>query len=201
MTLPHYILIVICTVYYVLHSVLAATAVKAYFKEKFSLNRYYRLSYTLVVSILLAFILWYQYSFKSPLLWNIPMLKLPAVLLLILPGGLIMYISLKKYFVLLSGIRAVYEKSPVPELKINGIHRYVRHPLYTGTIMVVWGFYFLFPHLNNLIAVILLTLYVIIGIRFEEKKLIVEFGTQYLDYKKRVPALVPGRFMNISKGK
>ena len=112
-----------------------------------------------------------------------------------------MYISLKKYFVLLSGIRAVYEKSPVPELKINGIHRYVRHPLYTGTIMVVWGFYFLFPHLNNLIAVILLTLYVIIGIRFEEKKLIVEFGTQYLDYKKRVPALVPGRFMNISKGK
>lgn len=191
MTLPHYILILYWTVYYVLHSVLAATSVKFYFKEKYSLDRYYRLSYTFLVSILLAFILWFQYSFKSPLLWNIPLLKLPAILLLIIPGGLIVFISIKKYFVLLSGIRAVYEKAPVHELKINGIHRYVRHPLYTGTIMVVWGFYFLFPYLNNLIAVILLTLYVIVGIRFEEKKLVTEFGTQYLDYMKKVPALIP----------
>lgn len=178
-------------VYYILHSVLAATSVKTFFKEKYGLTRYYRLIYSLLVTILLAFILWYQYSFLSPLLWNIPLLKLPAILLLIIPGGLIVFISIKKYFVLLSGIRAVYEKAPVHELKIMGIHRYVRHPLYTGTIMVVWGFYFIFPYLNNLIAVILLTLYVIVGIRFEEKKLIMEFGTHYLDYMKRVPALIP----------
>lgn len=92
---------------------------------------------------------------------------------------------------MLSGIRSVYEKAPAHELKINGIHRFVRHPLYTGTIMVVWGFYFLFPYLNNLIAVVLLTLYVIVGIRFEEKKLIAEFGEQYLLYMKKVPTLVP----------
>ncbi len=94
----------------------------------------------------------------------------------------------------MSGIRAVYQKAPVHELKINGIHRYVRHPLYTGTILVVWGFYFLYPYLNNLIAVVLLTLYVIIGIRFEEKKLIAEFENQYLNYMKDVPALVPRIF-------
>ena len=191
MTLPHYILILFWTAYYVLHSVLAASSVKLFFKEKYILHRYYRLVYTIVVTILLAFILWYQYSFNSPLLWNIPLTEIPAILLLIIPGGLIVFISIKKYFVLLSGIRAVYQKAPAHELKINGIHRYMRHPLYTGTVMVVWGFCFLFPYLNNLIAVILLTLYVIIGIRFEEKKLIAEFGHQYVDYMKKVPALIP----------
>lgn len=118
-------------------------------------------------------------------------MKIPVILLLILPGGMLVFISIKKYFVLLSGIRAVFQKASVHELQINGIHRYMRHPLYTGTIMVVWGFCFLFPYLNNLIAVILLTLYVIIGIRFEEKKLITEFGNKYVDYMKKVPALIP----------
>ena len=91
----------------------------------------------------------------------------------------------------MSGIRSVYEKAPAHELKINGIHRFVRHPLYTGTILVVWGFFFVFPYLNNLIAVVLLTGYVIVGIRFEEKKLIAEFGEQYIHYMKKVPSLFP----------
>ena len=91
----------------------------------------------------------------------------------------------------MSGIRSVYEKAPAHELKIGGIHRFMRHPLYTGTNLVVWGFFFLFPYLNNLIAVVLLTLYVVIGIRFEEKKLIAEFGEQYLSYMKKVPSLIP----------
>ena len=191
MNFPHYILIVMWSAYYMLHSVLAATSVKAFFKEKVIFFRYYRLSYTILVTVLLAGIFWYQYSIESPLLWNIPLLKIPAILLLVIPGSIISFISVKKYFVLLSGIRSVYEKAPAPELKINGIHRFVRHPLYSGTILVVWGFYFVFPYLNNLIAVVLLTLYVIVGIRFEEKKLIAEFGEQYLHYMKRVPSLVP----------
>ena len=111
--------------------------------------------------------------------------------LLIIPGGIIMFVSIKKYFLLLSGIRAVYTEDEEPELKIDGIHRFVRHPLYTGTILVVWGFFFIFPYLNNLLAVILLTLYVIVGIRFEEKKLVNEFGEKYLEYMEKVPPLIP----------
>ena len=102
-----------------------------------------------------------------------------------------MYISLKKYFLLLSGIRSIYEASPAPELKVEGIHHYVRHPLYSGTILFVWGLFFIFPLLTNLIAVILLTLYVLIGIQFEEKKLLMEFGKAYSDYMENVPMLIP----------
>ena len=92
---------------------------------------------------------------------------------------------------LLSGIRSIYQPVPVSELKIDGIHRYMRHPLYSGTILFVCGLFFIFPYLNNFIAVALLILYVLIGIYFEEKKLIREFGPQYQDYILKVPMLVP----------
>ena len=102
-----------------------------------------------------------------------------------------MFISIKKYFLLLSGVRSIYEAVPRAELKVEGIHRYVRHPLYLGTILFVWGLFFIFPLLNNLIAVVLLTVYVFIGIGFEEKKLIKEFGKKYEEYISAVPMLLP----------
>lgn len=102
-----------------------------------------------------------------------------------------MLIAIKKYFMLLSGIRSIFQQTPPVELKVEGIHRFVRHPLYSGTILLVWGLFFIFPMLNNLIAVVLLTLYVLIGISFEEKKLIKEFGEKYEIYISTVPKLIP----------
>lgn len=100
-------------------------------------------------------------------------------------------ISIVKYFKLLSGIRTLYEAKPPKELKREGIHNYVRHPLYLGTLLFVWGLFFIFPMLNNLIAVSIITGYVLIGIRLEEKKLLIEFGNLYVDYIFQVPMLVP----------
>lgn len=119
-------------------------------------------------------------------------LRYSSGLLLVMPGLLIMFISLKKYFLLLSGIRSVYMASAPAELKIEGIHRYIRHPLYSGTILFVAGLFFIFPTLRNLIAVVLLIGYVILGIVFEEKKLMKEFGENYKEYKLKVPGLIPG---------
>ena len=188
----HLILILLWIIYYVLHSVFAATSVKKFFREKWNIYRFYRLTYSIIVSILLVLILFFQYSFTSPVLWNIPVMKLPAILVFILPGLVIMFISVKKYFFLLSGVSSLYEEKPASELKIEGIHRRVRHPLYTGTLLVVWGFFLIFPFLNNLIAVLLLTGYVLVGIQFEEKKLLLEFGEAYRKYMDQVPSLIPG---------
>ena len=102
-----------------------------------------------------------------------------------------MFISIKKYFMLLSGVRSIFHPVPTVELKSEGIHRFVRHPLYSGTILFVWGLFFIFPILNNLIAVVLLTTYVLIGIGFEEKKLLNEFGKKYQEYISKVPMLIP----------
>lgn len=188
----HWLLILLWIIYYMVHSVLAATSVKIIFKKTWGKYfRYYRLVYSVVVTITLLWLLYYQYSFQSPLLINSMVLKYFSFLLLVVPGILIMFICIKKYFLLLSGVRSIFTATHAAELKADGIHRYVRHPLYSGTILFVWGLFFIFPFLNNLIAVVLLTLYVLIGISFEEKKLAKEFGEEYDEYIFNVPKLIP----------
>lgn len=185
-------LVLFWTIYYVLHSVFAATSVKQYFKRLLGKYfRYYRLSYSIFATIALLLLLWFQYSYSVHLLFDSFLIKIISFFFLVVPGLYIMYISIKKYFFLLSGIRSIYLPTPPTELKVEGIHRFVRHPLYSGTILFVWGLFFIFPLVNNLIAVVLLTAYVLIGIVFEEKKLVNEFGDQYKKYMKEVPGLIP----------
>lgn len=192
MTLPHYFLILIWTLYYIFHSIFASLYVKSMFQKLFpNVNRYYRLGYSILATAGLILILLFQYSFDSPVLFNSLVLRYLAFFFLVIPGTLIMIVSLKKYFLLLSGVRSVFQPVPSVELKVEGIHRMVRHPLYSGTILWVWGLFFIFPMVNNLIAVVLLTLYVIIGIRFEERKLMQQFGSTYANYALTVPMLIP----------
>lgn len=189
----HWLLIAFWIIYYAVHSLLASEIVKQFFKNNLGkLYRYYRLGYSVLATITLALLLYFQYSFESPVLIRIGWIKYVSFFILVLPGLLLMGGSIKKYFMLLSGVRSIYQPVPVSELKTDGIHRYMRHPLYTGTILFVCGLFFIFPYLNNLIAVVLLILYVFIGIYFEEKKLIKEFGSRYRSYMLNVPKLIPG---------
>lgn len=111
--------------------------------------------------------------------------------MLVTPGLIIMLVTIYKYFNLLSGVRSLYHEKPTAELKVDGIHKYMRHPLYTGTLLFLWGAFFIFPYVNNLIAVFIITVYVLIGIKYEEQKLVVEFGDSYRDYQLTVPKLIP----------
>jgi protein-S-isoprenylcysteine O-methyltransferase Ste14 len=45
--------------------------------------------------------------------------------------------------------------------------------------------------LNNFIAVFVITFYVLIGVRFEEKKLESEFGKSYKTYQSKAPKFIP----------
>ena len=62
----------------------------------------------------------------------------------------------------------------------------------TATVlMFVWALFTLFPYLNNLLACSVITLYTVIGARLEEKKLVMQFGEQYVLYKQKVPMIIP----------
>ena len=99
---------------------------------------------------------------------------------------------IRKYFYELSGIQALENKPiEVPTLQQTGLHKYVRHPLYFGTLLFVGGLFLLLPLLSNLIAAIVITVYVLIGIQLEEKKLFLEYGEEYRKYSGRVPKLIP----------
>ncbi|MEO8764464.1 MAG: isoprenylcysteine carboxylmethyltransferase family protein [Ginsengibacter sp.] len=188
----HWLLGLFWVLYCASHSILASGRVKYFFGNiPGNFFRYYRLVYTVWSSISLLLILYFQYSFSSVVLMNPTALRYISLIIFACPGFVIMMISILKYFTLLSGVRTLYEEKPPDKLQLGGIHKYTRHPLYLGTLLFIWGLFFIFPLLNNLIAVISISVYVLIGIRLEEKKLLLQYGKAYEDYITHVPMLVP----------
>ena len=77
---------------------------------------------------------------------------------------------------------------PLPFHK-DGVLSYIRHPWYSGGIAFIWGFGAITD--IYLVTRLILTVYFIIGTMMEEKRLIVELGDQYEQYRKEVPMLLP----------
>jgi protein-S-isoprenylcysteine O-methyltransferase Ste14 len=82
------------------------------------------------------------------------------------------------------------EDDQSPRLVLKGLYRWVRHPLYTAGLVFIW----LTPVMTtNVLAMnVGLTIYIVAGALFEERKLLREFGPAYADYRKHTPMLVPG---------
>ncbi len=192
MIFQHSILAILWITYCVVHSLFASIRVKIYLEEKLGyLFRYYRLSYSLFATITLVFIVYYQFSITSILLFKSSLIGYLSLILFVIPGFILMLISIYKYFRLLSGIRALYHKKEISILRVEGIHKYIRHPLYSGTLLFISGIFFIFPFLSYFIAALIIALYVIVGVRLEEKKLLLEFGDSYKAYRANVPMLIP----------
>jgi len=75
-------------------------------------------------------------------------------------------------------------------LHLHGLHRFVRHPLYTGVYLYLWGSV---RTEFDLATTIWASIYLMIGSHFEERKLIKTYGDAYINYKARVPAVIPWR--------
>ncbi len=161
---------------------------------------FYRLYYSLFAICYLVPLLYLQCTIESVRLWKKDVLsEFPGVLILI-AGSTIMIICIRRYFFDLSGVKVLAKDrhSPV-ELQTDGLHNIVRHPLYFGTLLFIWGCFLIFPLLSNLIACCLITVYTVIGIQIEEQKLIMEFGERYKYYAGKVPMLIPRLFYKKTK--
>jgi protein-S-isoprenylcysteine O-methyltransferase Ste14 len=79
-------------------------------------------------------------------------------------------------------------RPPVP-LTVRGPYRWVRHPLYTCVLVMIWSC----PDLSTdrLLFNLLWTGWIIVGSVLEERDLVREFADEYLAYRRRVPMLVP----------
>jgi protein-S-isoprenylcysteine O-methyltransferase Ste14 len=165
-------------------------------KQRFALlmgsrYRYYRLLYSIFAFIHLGIVLWYQFSEKSTRLWPYADWIWYPTIAFGVAGLTVMLICIRKYFFYLSGVDVLSKKKITSTLQVGGLHRYVRHPLYAGTLLFAGGIFFLLPTIANAIALTFITVYTLIGIRIEEKKLIAEFGEQYIRYASSVPKLLP----------
>ena len=74
------------------------------------------------------------------------------------------------------------------QIKTGGLLGLTRHPMYLALIIILWCTIFT---LTGLIINALLTVYVIIGTFLEERKLVLEFGNAYVEYKRQVPMIIP----------
>ena len=82
---------------------------------------------------------------------------------------------------------------PRPEiepLRVSGLNAYVRHPLYTGLLVVLWSRVF---DEFQLASALWGTAYIVIGARFEERKLQRLYGEAYDHYRQAVPVFFPWR--------
>ena len=191
----HIILVLLWLLFGILHSVLAAGWWKRIMQRWLGAHyKYYHFAYSVFAALSLIVILIFQYSMQSRLLFTLPgwakvLLGLPA-----LAGVAIMLVVIRKYFFSLSGISVFYKQQAPVVLEQDGLHRYMRHPLYFGTLLFIWSLFFLFPYLHNGLACLVITGYTILGAMIEEKKLVVQFGEKYIAYKKQVPMLIPRLF-------
>jgi protein-S-isoprenylcysteine O-methyltransferase Ste14 len=109
-----------------------------------------------------------------------------------IPGVIILIFSL--YFSI-SGIKIVFnEVREPPEVIKKGVFSIVRHPVYFGAILALFGLTTLTLSLLSLLICIMGTIFYYFISRYEEKLMIEKFGKEYEDYLKKVPMLFPMKF-------
>jgi protein-S-isoprenylcysteine O-methyltransferase Ste14 len=177
----------------VVHSWLASLAAKRAWGRLLGEpgSRAYRLGYNVWAVLSFIPVLWLVrvlpdrtlYFVGSP--WRYVMLAVEAAAACLL--GLSLLETDPLHFI---GLRQVIQPDSASRLVTHGFYGWVRHPLYLFGLMILWLTPFM--SVNVLTLIIALTVYVLIGARFEERRLMYEFGVQYRAYQERTPMLVPG---------
>jgi len=187
------ILIAYITGWGVVHSALASLRIKDLFQRMVGrgLNNAYRLVYNIFSFISIAPLLWlmrmlpdrmvYEFSMPWKSLMNVGQgLALLLLFVTLLQTDVLAFIGLRQW---------VGEGKPAV-LITDGFYHWVRHPLYFFGLLFLW----LTPVMtaNMLVVYISLSLYLLIGAYFEERKLSQEFGALYAEYKSLTPMFIPG---------
>lgn len=76
-----------------------------------------------------------------------------------------------------------------PKMRTPLFYKLVRHPLYTGFFLGLWAT----PDMTYSHALLAagFTVYILVGIHYEEKDLLDAFGDQYSEYRKKVGSFLP----------
>ena len=182
-------------IYGLVHSWLASQRVKNWARRGFgdaAFERYYRFAFNLIgiLTLLPILVLATQlpdkplYSIPDP--WRWVALAGQVIALILLAGTLRQTGTLD--FLGLSQL-AGEGKTGAPPLATDGFYFWVRHPLYSATMLFLW----LTPTMtqNLFVLTVAISAYFVTGAYFEEKKLARYFGKAYLEYKSRTPMFLP----------
>lgn len=177
----------------ILHSLLASLGFKHTLRRSLGdgFMKFYRLLYNIFAVITFAPILYLMLSLPDKTLYQVPAPWRYLMLAGQALSALLLFVAVMQTDLLsFAGYRQLIEEEKPGNLVTTGLYRSVRHPLYTFSLLILW----LSPSMsiNSLIVYAALTVYVLIGIFFEERKLLREFGKTYADYRSSTPMLLPG---------
>jgi protein-S-isoprenylcysteine O-methyltransferase Ste14 len=173
------------------HSVMARPAFKRWWTTVVPASCE-RSTYVLVSSLLLILVLW-QWRPITTTIWRAEGMPAAILTATFWIGWLIALTStyLIDHFELF-GLRQVSGAAArVTSFKTPLLYRLVRHPLMSGLLLAFWAT----PHMTagHLLFAVMMTGYILVGVRLEERDLVAQFGATYERYRRRVPMLVPGR--------
>jgi protein-S-isoprenylcysteine O-methyltransferase Ste14 len=180
--------------YFAIHSALASLRVKRWVASRFPEKMpFYRMAFNGLAVLLLLPVLWQMAREPGALWWawrGAAAWVSGALTLLALVG---FAVSLRSYdsgeFLGVrqwrAGTRSVEDQEA---FRLSPLHRFVRHPWYFLGLVLIWT-----RDMTSamLLSAVLLTLYLALGSRLEERKLLAYHGDVYRRYMRRVAGLVP----------
>ena len=177
------------------HSIMARSSFKRWWIEHIP-EPIERSTYVLASSLVLVLLFW-QWRPLPGVVWNVEtqwarwtMWGLHAL------GWVVVLVSVELLDSNhLSGLKQVWEhlrgeEASAPDFQTPGLYRFVRHPLMLGFLLAFWAV----PQMTvgHLFFALGMTVYIFIGVHFEERALLDRFGARYEAYRTRVPMLIPG---------
>lgn len=185
----------LCLLFFIQHSVLIRRSVRTRL-TRWIPDEYYGAFYSMTSGIALTFVLlWWQKT---------PVLAASA-------GGMFRWVLHGLFFLCIAGfswgtrslgtfdpfgvrkiLHHAHQRDPEPAcLTVRGAYRWMRHPLYLFTLVMIWSC----PDLtaDRLLFDVLWTAWIFGATRLEERDLVHDFGDLYREYQARVPMLVPYR--------
>ncbi len=191
MMLEYVVIIITVGIFGLQHSGISALRIKNGIIDRWGKEGYSNIfTITSVITIGLAFLsMWFWdwlYFIRDVSLIE-PFTFISGIVLMII-GGVIAAAASK---VISVSTVADMRTDRMPELITDGIYSRIRHPLYLATILLLIGLGLVYPFPRVIVFVLSLIVYTLIGAYLEEKKLILHYGEDYLEYKKQAGFVLP----------
>jgi protein-S-isoprenylcysteine O-methyltransferase Ste14 len=187
----HLAIVAAVTVFGIQHSGISALRVKHWIIDRWGKEGYSRIfnvtSFLALIPASLSLNYWdWLYFLQSPELVN-PLLFLSGVILLALG---VVVAALASRSISVSTV-ADMRTDRKPALVTGGLYARTRHPLYLATILFLLSLIAFYPFSNILVFSLSFVGYVVIGAYLEERKLVIQYGEQYLAYRRTAGFLLP----------
>ena len=190
----------------VIHSITAAQWFKDRVKAMLGEPLYrggYRLLYNMISVVTLLPIGYFYLTLPLGTAWRVPsplswlfvvvqLVGLAGLTVSVLQSGAFAFVGLSQLADYLNGGNSEQpSQSGLGEtLVVDGLYRYIRHPLYTFSMLLLW--FSPVMSVNLLAFTVLATLYFVVGSIIEERRLTHDFGEAYVSYKQGVGRFIPG---------